>query len=303
MSVLSTTFLNLSKNKTANKLALKFGMRFGAKRFVAGDKEVDAIACVKELNSQGMMTMINYLGEYVFTEKAANESTKNCIKTLDIIQRNGLNSNLSIKITSLGVDISKDLCLNNLRKILNHAKQYGIFVRIEMEDHSHCQVTLDIYKELRAEFDNIGTVLQAYLYRTMDDIEDLNQFKANLRLVKGAYLESSEVAYQDKKDVDKNYMDMIKQHLINGNYAGIASHDDTVVNEVLKFTKEKGIPTDQFEFQMLHGIRGDLQKKLVKEGYRVRVYVPYGIDWFGYFMRRLAERPENVTFVLKNLFK
>ncbi len=303
MSVMSTFFQVVGKNKLANKLALRFGMRFGAQRFVAGDKNEDAIKCVQELNNKGLLTMLNYLGEFVYTEEAAHVATQNCIKTLDMIHHNKLQSNLSIKISSLGVDVSKEFCLSNLRKILNHAQKYNIFVRIEMEDHAHCQVTLDIYKTLRQEFENIGTVLQAYLYRTMDDIRDLNQYNANLRLVKGAYLESDQVAYQNKADVDKNYMEMIKTHLLNGNYAGIASHDDKVVEEVVRFTNENNISKDQFEFQMLLGIRGDLQQKLAAQGYRVRVYVPYGIDWFGYFMRRLAERPENVSFVVKNLFK
>ncbi|WP_342471510.1 proline dehydrogenase family protein [Metasolibacillus sp. FSL H7-0170] len=303
MSVMSTFFQVVGKNKLANKLALRFGMRFGAQRFVAGDKDAEAIKCVQELNNKGLLTMLNYLGEFVYTEEAAHVATQNCIKTLDIIHHNKLQSNLSIKISSLGVDISQEFCLSNLRKILNHAQKYNIFVRLEMEDYAHCQGTLDIYKTLRQEFENIGTVLQAYLYRTMDDIKDLNQYNANLRLVKGAYLESGQVAYQNKVDVDKNYMEMIKTHLLNGNYAGIASHDDKVVEEVVKFTNENNISKDQFEFQMLLGIRGDLQQKLAAQGYRVRVYVPYGIDWFGYFMRRLAERPENVSFVLKNLFK
>ena len=302
-SLLSNTFQGLAKNKTANKMALRYGLRLGANRFVAGEKEEEAVACVKKLNNLGCTTMLNYLGEYVFTEEAADNATYHCIKTLDLIYNNQLDSNLSVKATSLGLDISKEVCLKNLRKILDHAQKYGIFVRIEMEDYSHCQLTLDMYKELRGEYENVGTVLQAYLYRTLDDINDLNQYKANLRLVKGAYKESAEVAFQEKADVDKNYFKMVKKHLLNGNYAGIASHDDAVVKEVIKFTKENNIPKSQFEFQMLHGIRGDLQQRLAKEGYKVRVYVPYGVDWFGYFMRRLAERPENVTFVVKNLFK
>ncbi|MDN4492809.1 proline dehydrogenase family protein [Ureibacillus aquaedulcis] len=303
MSVMSSTFQGLAKNKMANKMALRYGLKFGADRFVAGDKEEEAVRCVKELNNQGLLTMLNYLGEYVFTKEAADSATGHCIRTIDLITENNLQSNLSVKITSLGLDISRELCMENLRKILNRARRDNVFVRIEMEDSSHCQLTLDIYKELRAEYDNIGTVLQAYLHRTLGDIEDLNRYKANLRLVKGAYKEPASIAYQDKAKVDQNYMEMIKQHLMNGNYAGIATHDDRVVEQVKKFVAKNNIDKDNFEFQMLHGIRGDLQKLLASQGYRVRVYVPYGVDWFGYFMRRLAERPENVTFVLKNLFK
>lgn len=301
--LLSNTFQTLAKNKTANKMAQKYGLKFGAKRFVAGDSIQQAVACVRKLNENGMVAMLNYLGEYVYTEEAAQEAANNCIRTLDAIHQSNIDSNLSVKITSLGMDISRELCIRNLKQILNRAKAYGNFVRIEMEDYSHCQLTLDIYKELREEYDNIGTVIQAYLYRTEDDIDDLNKYKANLRLVKGAYKESSEVAFPKKSDVDKNYETIIKKHLLNGNYAGLATHDDAMIKKIIQFTEENHIPKNQFEFQMLYGIRSDLQKQMADQGYKVRVYVPYGTDWFGYFMRRLAERPENVAFVLKNTFK
>jgi proline dehydrogenase len=172
-----------------------------------------------------------------------------------------------------------------------------------MEDYAHCQVSLDIYRELRKEFDNVGIVIQAYLYRAEKDIEDLDQLHANVRLVKGAYKESAEVAFPHKPDVDKNYIKIIKQHLSNGHYTAIATHDGKIIEEVKQFIKEKNIPNEQFEFQMLYGICEELQAQLMHEGYKVRVYVPFGKDWFGYFMRRLAERPANVWFVLKNMFK
>jgi proline dehydrogenase len=301
--LLSNSFQTLAKNKMANKMAKKYGLKFGAKRFVAGDSIDQAVACVQQINQNGMVAMLNYLGEYVFTEEAAQEATRNCIRTLEAIHRSGIDSNLSVKITSLGLDISKELCIKNLKQILDRAREYGNFVRIEMEDYSHCQLTLDIYKELRKEYENIGTVLQAYLYRTEGDINDLNKYKANLRLVKGAYKESPEVAFPKKSDVDKNYEKIIETHLLNGNYAGLATHDDEMIENIIQFTEVRHIPKSQFEFQMLYGIRSDLQKQLADRGYKVRVYVPYGVDWFGYFMRRLAERPENVTFVLKNTFK
>lgn len=284
-------------------MAKKYGLKFGAKRFVAGDKPEQAVATVRELNQKGMAAMLNYLGEFVHSEAEAAQATENCIKTLDLIHDYSLDCNLSVKITSLGLDISKELCLKNLRKVLDHAKERNIFVRIEMEDYTHCQPTLDIFYELRKEYENIGTVIQAYLYRTEKDMEDLNKYNANLRLVKGAYQESSEVAFPKKEDVDKNYDKIVKQHLLNGNYAGIATHDDKAIEEFIRFAEEHNIPKDQFEFQMLYGIRNELQKDLANRGYKVRVYVPYGIDWFGYFMRRLAERPENVSFVIKNSLK
>ncbi|UUZ91822.1 proline dehydrogenase [Paenibacillus sp. P25] len=296
-------FQSLGKSHTAVKLARRYGLKFGAGRFVAGETIDRAISAVRRLNLEGKMATLDHLGEFVGTEQEATESASMCIQTLKAIAAAGVNSNLSLKMTSLGLDISKDLCMNNMRRILNCAREHGNFVRIDMEDFSHCQISLDIYRELRREYDNVGLVIQAYLYRTEQDIEDLNALKANLRLVKGAYKESPKVAFPDKKDVDDNFRKIIRQHLSNGNYTAIATHDEAVVKDSLDFIKERRIPNDQFEFQMLYGISEELQNRLVQEGYRVRVYVPYGIDWFGYFMRRLAERPANVWFVLKNMFK
>ncbi|WP_405081862.1 proline dehydrogenase family protein [Paenibacillus chitinolyticus] len=302
-AIMRNMFQALGKSHSANKMAKKFGLRFGAARFVAGESIQQAIEAVRGLNSDGRLATLDHLGEFVFSEEEANESAEMCIKTLEAIAAAGVNSNLSLKMTSLGLDISKDLCLQNMRRILDCAKKHGNFVRIDMEDYAHCQITLDILHELRDEYDNVGTVIQAYLYRSEQDIRDLNGIHANLRLVKGAYKESPKVAFPEKKDVDDNYKKIIKQHLLNGNYAAIASHDEAVINEMKAFIRDMKISGDQFEFQMLYGIREDLQKQLVAEGYRVRAYVPYGIDWFGYFMRRLAERPANVWFVLKNFFK
>ncbi|MDQ0243824.1 proline dehydrogenase [Bacillus fengqiuensis] len=296
-------FQALGKNHSANKLAKKYGLQFGAARFVAGETIEKAIKAVQELNKSGKVVTLDHLGEFVFTEEEANESAAMCIQTLDAIAKSGVQSNLSLKMTSLGLDISKELCMKNMRRILDRAKMYGNFVRIDMEDYAHCQISLDIYRELRQEYDNLGIVIQAYLYRTEQDMKDLDKDKANLRLVKGAYKESETVAFPEKKDVDENYKKIIKTHLLNGNYAAIASHDEEMIKYTKKIVQEHNIPKDQFEFQMLYGICVELQDKLVQEGYKVRVYVPYGIDWFGYFMRRLAERPANVWFVLKNLLK
>lgn len=303
VAVMRSVLLALSRNRTANRLAKKYGLRFGATRFVAGDTIEKAVECIRDLNRRGIMGALNYLGEFENTEQGAAEKTRKLIETLDAIHSSGIDCNLTVKITSLGLDISKEICVANLTKIVEHAKKYNIFVRIEMEDYSHCQQTLDIYKEMRQKYDNVGAVIQGYLYRSEKDIEDLNQYKANLRLVKGAYKESAEVAFPKKADVDRNYEKIIKMHLSNGNYAAIASHDEAIIEKVKQFVKEKNIPKDQFEFQMLLGIRSDLAQKLANEGYRVRIYVPYGTDWYGYFMRRLAERPANVWFVLKNLFR
>lgn len=294
-------FLFLSKSKTLNKAAKTWGLRFGAARFVAGLTIPEAIGNVRELNKKGLVCTLDHLGEFVFSVEEANESTDYCIKTLEAIYTSGVNCNLSLKMTQLGLDISRELCVKNMRRILDAAKQYGNnFVRIDMEDYAHNEITLDILAELRKDYDNVGTVIQAYLYKSKDDVENLKD--CNLRLVKGAYKEPAEVAYPNKADVDENYKKLIAQHLKNGGYAAIASHDDNIINFTKKFVKENNIPNSQFEFQMLYGIRTQSQVELAKEGYKMRVYVPYGNDWFGYNMRRLAERPANVWFVLKGMF-
>ncbi len=301
--IMKDFFLFLSKNKTLNAAAKKWGLRFGASRVVAGETIAEAINAVRELNKKGLLCTLDHLGEFVFSVEEANESADYCIKTLKAIHESGVNCNLSLKMTSLGLDISKELCMKNMRRILDAAKKYGNnFVRIDMEDYAHNEVTMEILYELLEEYDNVGTVFQAYLYKVMDDIEKIKDKGVNLRLVKGAYKESPEVAFPDKADVDENYKKIIKAHLLNGNYAAIATHDDNIINYVKQLEKEYNIPRDQFEFQMLYGIRPQSQLDLVKEGYRMRVYVPYGNDWYGYFMRRLAERPANVAFVLKGLF-
>ncbi|OAB28369.1 proline dehydrogenase [Paenibacillus macquariensis subsp. defensor] len=301
--MLRNMFQSLGKSRSANKLAKKYGLKFGAARFVAGETIQQSIAAVRLLNQDGRVATLDHLGEFVFSEEEAKESANMCIQTLDAIAASGVTSNLSLKMTSLGLDISRELCLSNMKRILDTARLHGNFVRIDMEDYAHCQISLDIYRELREQYDNVGIVIQAYLFRTEQDICDLKALSANLRLVKGAYKESPEVAFPEKQDVDNNYKKIIEMHLNNGHYTAVASHDEAIINFTKQFVSSHGISLDQFEFQMLYGICEDLQKQLVREGYRVRVYVPYGVDWFGYFMRRLAERPANVWFVLKNMFK
>ena len=301
--ILRNIFLSVAKNKFANKLARKYGLRFGAKRFVSGETITEAIKKIKELNASGRVVTLDHLGEFVFTEEEAKESAEMCLLTLDRIHESNVQSHLSVKLTSLGLDIDSDLVKRNMKDILLKAKQYGNFVRIDMEDYSHCQMTIDIYKELREEFDNVGLVIQAYLYRTEKDMDLLNRLGANLRLVKGAYKESSDVAFPNKKDVDENYKKIIQSHMLNNHYTAVASHDEHIINFTKELAANHQIDNSKFEFQMLYGICDELQQRLISEGYKVRVYVPYGKDWFGYFMRRLAERPANVWFILKNLFK
>jgi proline dehydrogenase len=302
-SLMRNAFQFLGRNRVVNGWARKYGLKFGAGRFVAGESLEKAIDAVQRLNKEGNLATLDHLGEFVGSEEEAVLSAQMCIQTLKAIAGSGVQSNLSLKMTSLGLDISKELCIRNMRSILDCAQSLGNFVRIDMEDFSHCQISLDIFRELRKDYDNVGLVIQAYLYRSEEDIRDLSEIGANLRLVKGAYKESPKVAFPEKKKVDDNFRSIIKQHMINGHYTAIASHDPAIIADIKSFIKEKGITGDRYEFQMLYGISEDLQKQLIQEGYRVRIYVPFGMDWFGYFMRRLAERPANVWFVLKNLYK
>lgn len=296
-------FLFLSKNKFFTEMAKRYGLRFGASRFVAGERIDQTVQVIKGLNEKKLAVTVDYLGEFVDNEREADERADNSIEAIKAIGREKLNAQLSVKMTSLGFDISEAVVMKNMRRIMDAAKENNVFVTIDMEDYERCQKTLDIYKQLKSEYENIGTVLQAYLYRTEKDIEDLNQYSPNLRLVKGAYKESAEVAFPEKKDVDENFKKIIQMHLLNGNYTAIASHDDAIINFTKEFTKANNIPNTQFEFQMLYGIMPERQLQLANEGYTMRVYVPYGTDWYGYFMRRLAERPANVAFVLKGMFR
>ncbi|NRD76833.1 proline dehydrogenase [Bacillus sp. BRMEA1] len=298
--VSKNVFLYASQSKGLNKAAKKWGLRFGASQVVAGETIESAIKKVQELNNKGLICTLDHLGEFVSSREEALEATEYNVKTLKAIAKSGVNSNLSVKMTQLGLDIDRDFCLSNMKRILETAKKHNNFVRIDMEDHAHCQITLDILRELRETYDNVGTVIQAYLFRSHQDVKELKGIP--LRLVKGAYKEPPEVAFQEKEKVDENYLKIIEEHLLSGSYTAIASHDHHIIAKVKQFARENNIPRDQFEFQMLYGFRTDMQLKLVQEGYKMRVYIPFGNDWFGYFMRRLAERPQNVSFALKGLF-
>lgn len=297
-------FMYLSKSKFANRAAKKYGLRFGAKRFVAGEQLMDAITVVRELNANGMVATLDHLGEFTATEAEAAESAAYCRQTLEMIATTGVKSHLSLKLTQLGLDLSPALCLQHMRDILDVAVQHRSFVRIDMEDFAHNEATIRIFKQLREEYgDTIGLVIQAYLYKSEHDMEDLKPYAPNLRLVKGAYKESPTVAFPAKAQVDDNYLKLIKMHLDQGYYTAIATHDDRVIQHVKDYVKARGIPETQYEFQMLYGIREQEQRRLAAEGYTMRIYVPFGNDWYGYFMRRLAERPANVGFIVKSWFK
>jgi proline dehydrogenase len=300
-----TIILGVADNKLVKNFVRKYGMKLGAKRFIAGEYLEQTIAEVKRLNEEGFVVTLDHVGESVSTREETIEATDEAIMILDAIATNQLNSNLSIKLTQLGLVIDPELCYENVRRIVQQAKKYDNFVRIDIEDAAVVQITIELFKRVQAEFSNkhVGLALQAYLYRTEDDIRDLDSLGTNLRLIKGAYKEAKEIAFPHKKDVDRNFINIIKIHLLNGNYTAIATHHQLIVDEIKTFVEKNSIPYSLFEFQMLYGISNDLQRQLLKEGYTVRIYTPYGKEWFPYFSRRIAERPANAFFVLKGLFK
>lgn len=298
---LRSFFLQLAKNKPMNNWAKRYGLRFGANRFVAGETIESAIATVKDLNGQGMGVTLDHLGEFVADEAEARASADFCVKTLEAIAQASVNSSLSLKMTQIGLDISRELCFENMKMILDYASSKDLWVNIDMEDFERCQVTLDIFRELSQTYPKLQTVIQSYLYRSLDDVKELAASGASIRLVKGAYKEPDSVAFPDKADVDANYIRMMEIHLQSPGLTSIATHDERIIDHAKAFIQAHQIPEDRYEFQMLYGIRNNLQEALVKEGYPVRIYVPYGDDWYGYFMRRLAERPANVSFVLRGV--
>jgi proline dehydrogenase len=272
-------------------------------RFVAGEEISQAVEAIKQLNSKHISATFDHLGESISAEAETLEEVREYQRLIDSIVSNGLDSNVSVKLTQLGLDIDNELCYRNTRAIVEAAHRQQNFVRIDMEDSPKTDATFDIFRRLRGEFENVGIVVQAYLYRTEKDVEDLLKLNARIRLCKGAYKEPESVAFPDKADVDKNYIKLMKMLLPSGIYHGIATHDPNMIEATKSFAREAGISADKFEFQMLYGVRRDLQEGLVKEGWRVRVYVPYGKFWYPYFMRRLAERPANVWFIMKNMLK
>jgi len=276
-----------------------------ASRFVAGETLDTAIQAVRELNAKGISATLDLLGESVFQEAEARATGKTYLEILDRIHAEQLNANVSVKLTALGQDVSEALGIEVATEVLERAKRYDTFVRLDMESSAYTQQTLDFFKEkLYPVFPaNVGVVLQSYLYRTAQDVADMNALKARVRLCKGAYKEPPSVAFPEKKDVDANYVSCMHTLMTEGNYPGLATHDEAIIAEAKRFAAEKNIARDRFEFQMLYGVRRDLQDALVRDGYRMRVYVPFGTQWYPYLMRRLAERPANVAFMTGNIIK
>ena len=274
-------------------------------RFVAGEDLETAIGIVRELNARGIQVTLDHLGENVSSEREAVRAADEAIEILRRIASARVRSHLSVKPTQLGLDLGDDFCREQLCRILAVARETGNFVRIDMEGSPYTQRTLDLYAALREEYDTdtVGAVIQSYLYRSQEDVEHLIAANARVRLVKGAYNEPPDIAFPQKSDVDRAYRIQMEQLLARGRYPAIATHDEQLIGRAQGFAAAEGIGPERFEFQMLYGVRRDLQERLVKEGYNVRCYVPYGTQWYPYFMRRLAERPANVVFILGNLLR
>ena len=293
----------LAQSDTLRAVASRYGMRSRsafARRFIAGETVEEAIAAARDIEARGLLQTLDYLGESVSSLAEADAATKDYLRVADAITQAGVIRNLSLKLTQLGLDVDRASAIDNLRKILERAQ--GFFVRIDMESSAYTDVTLNIVDILWQQgYRNIGVVLQADLYRTVADEERISALGARVRLVKGAYRESKAVAYQKKADVDAQFAALTRRLLERGHYPAIATHDIAMINVAREHAASLGLAKDAFEFQMLYGIRRDLQQMLVKDGYRVRVYVPFGRQWFPYFMRRLGERPANLMFVLRGL--
>jgi proline dehydrogenase len=295
----------LSRSKTLKALASRYGMsgrRAFARRFIAGETVEEAIGAVRQLEAHGLHHTLDHLGESVATLEGADTCTRDYVSLIEEVSRAGIEPNISLKLSQLGLDVDRAICVDNLRRILALGERHGFFVRIDMESSRYTSATLDIFDTLwRHGHRNLGVVLQSSLTRSERDLERVNALGARIRLVKGAYKEPKSEAYQLKADVDAAYLRLAKRLLTEGTYPAIATHDEGIVGEVKRFAVERAILPDRYEFQMLYGVRRDLQASLVAEGYRMRVYVPFGKEWFPYFMRRLGERPANVGFVIRSL--
>jgi proline dehydrogenase len=300
--MLRSALLYLSDREAPRKIIsrLPAGKRLAA-RFIAGESLDDALGVVRQLNDEGFEVTLDLLGESVADRAAAEQASRAYIAILDRIAAEGLRSNISIKLTQLGLEMSAGVAHQNLNPIWQAAERHTCFVRIDMEGSAYTQSTLRVFYEADAPRDLLGVVIQSYLYRSGRDVDDLLKHGARIRLVKGAYKESPELAFPRKPDVDRNFVLLTKKLLSSGNYHAIATHDPAMIEATKVFARESRLQQHQFEFQMLYGIRRDLQNQLKNEGYRVRIYVPFGGQWYAYFMRRLAERPANVLFLLKNL--
>ncbi len=304
MSVLRSLILAAAESPRLQRFVQRYGFRLGAARFVAGETLDDAVPVLRRLNESGLLTNTTLLGEGVRDETQTRSVVAAYREVLDRIQAEGLRTNLALKLTHLGLSIGEELAERNVAELVEHAARVGNFVRIDMEESCHVDATLRIYRRLRESgHDNVGTVLQSYLFRSEDDLAALMPLAPNLRLVKGAYLEPPEIAYPQKRDVDAAYVRLLETSLAGGGFTAVATHDETLIEHAISFARERGIPKESFQFQMLYGVRPRLQLDLVRRGFDVLVAAPYGPEWYRYLMRRLAERPANALFLLRNLLR
>jgi proline dehydrogenase len=300
-------FYALSKSAVLKRFASRHGIagNWGfARRFIAGETVAEAVEVARRLNSAGRHVTLDYLGESVRTIDEATAAAHEYVRLIKVILAAGVEGNLSIKLTQLGLAIDRATCVDNLRRILDPAQRHGFYVRIDMENSPYTAVTLDVFETLwRQDYHNLGVALQAYLYRTEADVHRMNELGAKVRLVKGAYKEPASAAYQKVSEVNAAFLRLAKLLLDAGTYPAIATHDENLLNQTRAYAAGQGIAKDRYEFQLLYGVRRDMQATLVTLGHRVRVYIPFGREWFPYFMRRLGERPSNVAFVLRSLWK
>lgn len=302
--MLRAALLSAAGNRGLARFVTKHGRRLGAYRFVAGETLDEFMRVVASTNAAGMRVAAGLLGEDVNDRSAAVAVAREYEGVLDRFADAHANANVALKLTHLGLGIDRDLAASNVEAVARHAALSGNFVRIDMEQSAHTDATLEIYRGLRARgIHNTGTVLQAYLYRTAADLESLLELSPNLRLVKGAYLEPAEIAFPHKRDVDTTYVKLIEVSLLRGGFTAIATHDDAVIEHSIDFIRNKGVREGTYEFQMLYGVRPKLQADVVRRGHRLRIAVPFGSQWYPYFMRRLAERPANVAFFLSSMWR
>ena len=303
--MLRALFIGLSTSRALRSFAehSSVGQKV-SRRFVAGTTVEDLLSAVDEVNRRGLSVSVDNLGENVTNADEAKQSAQLYHQLLDVIAERKLNSNVSLKLTHMGLDVDEKLACTIVSGLVEHAARLGSFVRVDMEGSPYTQKTLDFVRQLHRNYPgNLGTVIQSYLYRSEKDVEDLLANKIRIRLCKGAYKEPASIAFQKKADVDANYLKLTKMLLKSGTYHGIATHDERIIQQTIAFAQAEKIPAEAFEFQMLYGIRRDLQEQLVKNGWRMRVYIPFGTEWYPYFMRRLAERPANVLFIAKNMLR
>lgn len=306
-TVSKTFFLILAGRPSLKRIASRYGMRedrsFG-RRFIAGETVEEAIAAARALQATGLHVTLDYLGESVATIPEADAATRAYVALIEQIARAGVERNLSLKLTQLGLTVDRATCVDNLRRILDAATTHEFFVRIDMEDSSFTSVTLEIFETMWQQgYRNAGVVLQSYLHRSEEDARRMNALGARVRLVKGAYKEPRSVAYQSKAEVDAAFLRIMRLLIAEGTYPAIATHDPEMIDATLACARERALGPDRFELQMLYGIRRDLQSSLTREGLRIRVYVPFGREWFPYFMRRLGERPANIAFVIRSVLR